>query len=200
MALNLVCAVLDRGPANLADMAVLLAIADSADKDTGEAWPSQATLARRSRQTDRNVRNVIARLLADGWLLRVEPRTRPNGSRASSVYVVNLDKLGEGSNRPASVEKRKPVPARNHVPGRRAEPRSAPPEPRSGHVPEPRSALEPSHNGTLSSDAGFEGLSAYQKALLRRGDDVMIGAFLWKRNAPAYGELKARFDAWDRAA
>ena len=36
MAMNLVCAVLDRGPADLAEMAVLLAIADSADKDTGE--------------------------------------------------------------------------------------------------------------------------------------------------------------------
>ena len=35
MALNLVCAVLDRGPADLSEMAVLLAIADSADRIRG---------------------------------------------------------------------------------------------------------------------------------------------------------------------
>ena len=95
MALNLVCAVLDRGPSALADMAVLLAIADSADKDSGEAWPSLATIAERSRQGRRNVLRVIARLRADGWLLSVDARTRANGSRQSSLYVLNLAKLGE---------------------------------------------------------------------------------------------------------
>ena len=78
MAINLMVAVLDRGPSDLAEMAVLLAIADSADRDTGEAWPSQRTIARRARQSDRNVRNVLDRLRAGGWLTW-EARKRDNG-------------------------------------------------------------------------------------------------------------------------
>ena len=128
MALNLVCAVLDRGPADLADMAVLLAIADSADKDTGEAWPAQKTIARRARQTDRSVRKVLVRLRAAGWVTW-EKRLRPNGSQASNVYTLDLAKLGETP--------RNTVPApRNTVP--------TPPEHGSGHAPEHGSALEPS--------------------------------------------------------
>ena len=113
MALNLVCAVLDRGPQDLAEMAVLLAIADSADKDSGEAWPSQVTIARRARQTDRGVRNVLARLRDAGWLTW-EPRQRSNGSRATNVYTLNLAKLGEareGGAMPSST--RNPVPPLN---------------------------------------------------------------------------------------
>ena len=94
MAINLMVAVLDRGPSDLAEMAVLLAIADSADRDTGEAWPSQRTIARRARQSDRNVRNVLDRLRAGGWLTW-EARKRDNGSQASNVYSLNLEQLGE---------------------------------------------------------------------------------------------------------
>lgn len=139
MALNLVCAVLDRGPADLAEMAVLLAIADSADKDTGEAWPSQKTIARRARQTDRSVRNVLARLRDAGWLTW-EARARRNGSQASSVYTLDLGKLGEA---PKGAGGRNEGPApRKHVP--------PPPERGSGHAPEQGSALEPSQNKELA--------------------------------------------------
>lgn len=192
MALNLVCAVLDRGPARLSDMAVLLAIADSADKDTGECWPSQRTIAARSRQTDRSVRNVLERLRADGWLTW-KKRDRANGSRASSVYTVNLAKLGETP--------------RNHVPAPRNDV-PAPPEPRSDHAPEPRSALEPSHQiepsraslrprparhgahrssvvseGLASADAsGFDvgSLGRFERSQLQGGKSVLIGGRLVK--------------------
>lgn len=98
MALNLVCAVLDRGPSDLAEMVVLLAIADSADKDSGEAWPSLPTVAARARQSVRSVHNVLARLRDGGWLTW-ENRVRPNGSKTSNVYTVNLERLGEASNK-----------------------------------------------------------------------------------------------------
>lgn len=143
MALNLVCAVLDRGPSDLSEMAVLLAIADSADKDTGEAWPSQATIAQRARQTDRSVRNVIGRLVAAGWL-SVEERRRPNGSRRSSLYTVNLAKLGEARAKPAPEPAGKGKGNRNGVPVATGTTFRGVPERGSGHAPEPRSALEPS--------------------------------------------------------
>lgn len=136
MALNLVCAVLDRGPADLAEMAVLLAIADSADKDTGEAWPSQKTVALRSRQSDRNVRNVLERLRTGGWLTW-EKRLRANGSQASNLYIVDLERLGEGRRSASPPPERASAPPRKLVP--------PPPERASGHGVERASALEPSH-------------------------------------------------------
>ena len=136
MALNLVCAVLDRGPADLAEMAVLLAIADSADKDTGEAWPAQKTVALRSRQSDRNVRNVLERLRAGGWLTW-EKRLRANGSQASNLYIVDLERLGEGRRSASPPPERASAPPRKLVP--------PPPERASGHGVERASALEPSH-------------------------------------------------------
>jgi hypothetical protein len=135
MALNLVCAVLDRGPENLAEMAVLLALADGADKDTGETWPSQGRIAARSRQTPRSVRKVLERLRASGWV-SWEKRLRPNGSQASNVYRLNLAMLGEGGRNHVPPPEPCSTPPRNHVP--------PPPEPRSTHGPEPRSTLEPS--------------------------------------------------------
>lgn len=189
MALNLVCAVLERGPQDLAEMAVLLAIADSADKDSGEAWPSQVTIARRARQTDRGVRNVLARLRRDGWLTW-EERKRANGSRASNVYTVNLVMLGEGrEGGPMPNADRNLVPgrARNPVPGGSGTPFRGVPELRSGACPEPRSPLEPSLKIEPSALAreGVE-FSAFQRAQLREGKPVIVGSALLRPWSQAF--------------
>jgi len=71
---------------------VLLALADGADADSGETWPSQRRIAERARLTPRGVRLVLARLEADGWLVR-ERRTRANGSTASTLYRLDVARL-----------------------------------------------------------------------------------------------------------
>lgn len=92
---------------------VMLALADRADDD-GIAWPAQGDLARRARQTDRNVRRVLGRLERLG-LLTVERRSSRHGRR-SNRYHLNVgarvceslesrqeDRLsGCGNERPAS--------------------------------------------------------------------------------------------------
>ena len=132
MALNLIVAALERGPASPTEALVLIAICDSADKVSGEAWPSLRSLAQAARVTPRGVRKVLLRLVSDGWI-EIERRSRPNGSQASNLYRVNLAQLGELRTPP---EPRSPSP-RNLVP--------PPPEPCSSYAPEPRSSLEPSH-------------------------------------------------------
>ena len=117
MALNLIVAALERGPASPTDALVLIAICDSADKVSGEAWPSLRSLAQAARVTPRAVNKILLRLVADGWI-EIERRHRANGSQASNLYRVNLAQLGE---------------------------LRAPPEPRSAHAPERGSSLEPSH-------------------------------------------------------
>lgn len=157
MAINLMCAVLERGPDDLCEMAVMLALADGADKDSGETWPSHKTIARRARQTDRSVRNVLKRLRDGGWVTW-EKRLRGNGSQASNVYILDLEKLGET---PRQQIRKTPVTSGGKGDELRSappEPRSAPPrnpvppppEPRSAHAPEPCSALEPSQNKKLA--------------------------------------------------
>jgi len=184
MALNLVCAVLDRGPADLAEMAVLLAIADSADKDSGEAWPSQKTIARRSRQTDRSVRNVLRRLRSAGWITW-EKRLRANGSQASNVYTLDLAMLGEAPRNDVPPTPRNHVPPtkRNHVP--------PPPEPRSAHAPEPRSALEPSQKKEpcARSESEPDHLSRFQCAKLREGSPLLVNGELVKPGTAQFEAL-----------
>lgn len=94
MALNLIVAALERGPAAPTDALVLIAICDSADKVSGEAWPSLRSLSQAARVTPRAVRSILARLVADGWI-EIERRHRANGSQASNLYRVNLALLGE---------------------------------------------------------------------------------------------------------
>lgn len=63
-----------------------------ADRDTGESWPSVATIGEASGMSERNARRTIASLRAAGWL-RVTPRIE-RGSQVSSVYVVTPGPVG----------------------------------------------------------------------------------------------------------
>lgn len=140
MALNLICAALDRGPENPVEKLVLIAICDSADKDSGEAWPSLATIARRAGIEPRSVRRVLRRLEASGWITS-EKQERANGSRRSNLYTVNLCKLGEGPG--GRFSRSSPPDPRSSPPGPSVLP---PPDSRSPYAPDSRSPLEPSHN------------------------------------------------------
>ena len=68
-----------------AETLVMLALADQAN-DVGVAWPAQGSLARRARQTDRNVRRVLVRLQRMG-LLSVERRSSNRGRRSNRYQL-----------------------------------------------------------------------------------------------------------------
>lgn len=196
MALNLVCAVLDRGPDDLSEMAVLLAIADSADKDTGEAWPSLDTIARRGRQSRRNVGYVVQRLVDGGWL-SVTPQYRPNGSQRSSLYTVNLEKLGEVRVPRKPVGDARPPVQRLHPPQRKGcTPARATVAP---HAHATGAPLEPSHNLEPSGFADFSILSDWQKKALREGKTVLLGATQYAAGTADLARLAQSFVAWERA-
>lgn len=57
-----------------------------ADRDTGESWPSVATIGEASGMSERNARRTIARLHELGWL-RIRARSR-GGAQLSSAYTV----------------------------------------------------------------------------------------------------------------
>lgn len=74
------------------ELLVLLAIADNANEEHAEAWPSIAYLAQKTRMTERGVQKVIRRLQQSGEL-EVLP---PKGDRKANTYRVNVaERTGE---------------------------------------------------------------------------------------------------------
>lgn len=156
MALNLIVAALERGPASPTDALVLIAICDSADKVSGEAWPSLRSLAQAARVTPRAVRMILSRLVSDGWI-EIERRHRSNGSQASNLYRVNLAQLGELRSPPEAASS----PPRKLVP--------PPPEAASPPAPEAASPLEPSHKKEPKRGGRRASVNAYEKGRAGRG-------------------------------
>lgn len=68
---------------------ILLALADHADDDTGRCWPSMATLAQKSCQSERNARRMIRNLEAQGYV-KVDSR---GGQPNQYIVTPNPDKL-----------------------------------------------------------------------------------------------------------
>jgi len=102
----------ERSRAKGSELLVLLAIADYAHDDGRDAWPSEQTLAAKSRMTDRQVRNVLRRLEAEGEIVieknadgrRVKDGIRPR--RFIHVCCCEPEKIsgsqGGGNRKPTS--------------------------------------------------------------------------------------------------
>lgn len=67
MSIKVMSWVWDNSPYDGKALLVHLALADFAN-DSGECWPSQTTLARKARCTDRHVRDVIRMMQTDGYI------------------------------------------------------------------------------------------------------------------------------------
>lgn len=88
MSIRVMTLVWDRSDLMGAQLLALLAIADNANEE-GVAWPSQEYLAIKTRQSDRNIRRVLDRVIAKGELTLEESGTFGRSNR----YRVNLEAL-----------------------------------------------------------------------------------------------------------
>jgi hypothetical protein len=86
-------AVWDFGPQGRTEMLVLMALADCADASSAECYPSLSHICAAARASRRCVIQTLAALQADGWITVLQ-RDRANGSQASNLYRINLEKLG----------------------------------------------------------------------------------------------------------
>lgn len=66
-----------------------LALADRCDDQGGSLWPSNAHLAAKTRQTQRNVRRQLMELRAMGWLQVVKRGGMVAGHRMTNRYQIN---------------------------------------------------------------------------------------------------------------
>jgi DNA-binding Lrp family transcriptional regulator len=72
---------------NSTEKAILCQLADDHREESGVAFPSMKSLARRSCTSERNCRRVIAVLEARGVLLRIATRRKDSGGQSSNLYV-----------------------------------------------------------------------------------------------------------------
>jgi len=66
---------------------ILILLADNANDESGECWPSQGYLAKRSGMSRQNVNLVINKLQEKGHI-KIDHRYRDDGGQRSNVYTV----------------------------------------------------------------------------------------------------------------
>jgi hypothetical protein len=79
-------AVFERYPHGAGEFTLALALADNAHDDGSHIFPSVATMAHKSRQTERNVQTHLAAMRKAGWLLLVR---RSGGRGRPAEYRIN---------------------------------------------------------------------------------------------------------------
>lgn len=128
------------------DRLVLLAIADTANDDGAEAYPSMATLTRKTGLHERSIQRALKRLTELGELT-VYPNAGPKGCNRYRIRMTPPAQSHPGTESPRQnatpAQSRKtpgtaPPPPRQNVGGT---PGTAPPEPSLNH---PSTVLEPS--------------------------------------------------------
>lgn len=99
MSVRVMSWVWDHSQAGGTDRLVLLAIADSADHDGTNAWPSVATIARKCQVSERTVQRSI-RALVDLGELRVQAQAGGTGKmrddRRPNLYEIPMGEEGDG--------------------------------------------------------------------------------------------------------
>ena len=77
------------------DKLILILLANNANDETGDCFPSQSYLAKRSGLSLGHVNRVIKRLKSDGFV-EIIPQYRDDGGRRSNRYRLYMDVIGGG--------------------------------------------------------------------------------------------------------
>lgn len=125
MAIEVMVEVLEHSRTTLATRLVMIAIANNADKETREAWPSVKTIAEAANLSESAVHRSI-RKAVDLGELAVAERFRDDGSKRSNLYTVLV--TGGGAKMTPSPPGARMTPGRSQS-GTRVVPPAAPLEP-----------------------------------------------------------------------
>jgi hypothetical protein len=75
-----------------ADFAIAFAISSFTNRESGDAWPTQETIAKKVRMTERGVRKIIDKLVSTGHISKVAGQ----GWRQPNVYRLVAGKVKDG--------------------------------------------------------------------------------------------------------
>jgi hypothetical protein len=147
---------------------VLLAIADNASDDGTNAWPSLATLARKTLLDERTVRRILRSLENDGHL-KIDVSAGPSGTNRYAV-IMHPPEQTPGQNAPRA----------NCPPGKQTPPPDTATPPSPGHSYAPRTSLNVQR-------------TSKRDAALRREGDGKPSAALPRPRCPRHPALVARY-------
>lgn len=154
MSLRIMCAALDARVGNPLRKLVLIKLADNANEETGECWPSFSRIAEDCEMSRRSVINHIKTLEAHGFL-KIERRPGPKGN-SSNRYWLTV-KYGKLESLEAEGGAGDSPPSAGDSPGGGAgdSPPSAAPAPGGGAGAAPRTchSFEPVNEPTTSQHA-----------------------------------------------
>jgi len=128
MSVKLMSRIWDEGPSTQAERFVLLAIADNAS-DSGLAYPSVASLARKTCMTERGIQKILRRLEAGGWLFTDAREGRKN----CNLYTIFAAKKGMPDPEHGSLNPEHGSPQRGSL------------DPEHGSLDPERGSLDPEH-------------------------------------------------------
>ena len=80
------------------EFAVLVALYSYADSE-GKCWPSLASIARRAHLAKRSTVRVLSSLEKNGYLARLKRFEKGSRELTSTLYTLNIYRLGIGSDR-----------------------------------------------------------------------------------------------------
>lgn len=83
-------------PEGGSELLLALALADWADDQGGHIFPSVATMAAKTRQSDRNVQYLLAKMKEVGWLEQLEAGGTIDGKKLSTSYRIPVDLIPPG--------------------------------------------------------------------------------------------------------
>lgn len=83
-------------PEGGSELLLALALADWADDQGGHIFPSVSTMALKTRQSDRNVQYLLAKMKEVGWLEQIEAGGTIDGKKLATSYRIPIERLPLG--------------------------------------------------------------------------------------------------------
>ena len=182
---------------------VLVALADHAD-DWGNCWPGTRGLAVKCGVTERTVERHVAELAEAGWI-KITPRYRPDGSRTSNLFYLNIARSSSPSEdlTPGGGEDLTPLSDKNRGTGTPIEPSVLEPseEEESSSISPPfsESTARPSRIAKRATVVDEEFRGAMRSRFTGLSDiDERIDEALGHQAAAKYTDLQAYVRGWLR--
>ena len=94
MSVKLMTFVWDNYPEGGSELLLALALSDVAEDDGSQIYPSVATMASKTRQSERNIQYLLAKMKEKGWLIEIRPGGIFNGKRYTTEYQIPAQALG----------------------------------------------------------------------------------------------------------
>ena len=79
------------------ELLLALALADHADDDGSSIYPSVASMAKKVRQSERNIQYLLGKMVKKGWLEKVQEGGIIEGRKLATMYRMPIERIPPGT-------------------------------------------------------------------------------------------------------